>query len=238
MKQLLFHTAAALALLAGPALAQTAAPVELDTAVVTANRTPVPADRVGAQVTVLDQQTIQAEQTPILSDLLARTPGVSVSRNGGVGALTQLRIRGAETDQTVVLIDGVKLNNPASTGGGYNFANLLVQGQLLIALISDPFGRHWNLFGTAGFEPDIGIIDARLTWYVAIGAIVTGHVISVWLAHRIALREYGSPRQAVIASLPLTVLMVLYTAISLSVIAEPLVQFRDIDGTAVVAPAR
>lgn len=120
----------------------------------------------------------------------------------------------------------------------HNFANLLVQGQLLIALISDPLGRHWNLFGTAGFEPDIGIIDARLTWYVAIGAIVTGHAISVWLAHRIALREYGSPRQAVIASLPLTVLMVLYTAISLSVIAEPLVQFRDIDGTAVVAPAR
>ena len=120
----------------------------------------------------------------------------------------------------------------------HNFANLLVQGQLLITLISDPLGRHWNLFGTADFEPDIGIIDARLTWYVAISAIVIGHVISVWLAHRVALREFGSPRQAVIASLPLTVLMVVYTAISLSVIAEPLVQFRGADGTAAVSPAR
>ncbi len=107
----------------------------------------------------------------------------------------------------------------------HNFANLLIQGQLLIPLLSDPFGFKWNLFGTAGFEPDIGIIDARLTWYVAITAIVAGHVISVWLAHRVALREYGAPRQAVIASVPLTLLMVVYTAISLSVIAEPLVQF-------------
>jgi hypothetical protein len=107
----------------------------------------------------------------------------------------------------------------------HNFANLLIQGQLLIPLISDPFGFKWNLFGTAGFEPDIGIIDARVTWYVAIISIVAGHVISVWLAHRVALGEYSSPRRAVIASVPLTLLMVIYTAISLSVIAEPLVQF-------------
>ena len=114
----------------------------------------------------------------------------------------------------------------------HNLANLLVQGQLLITLMSDPLGRKWDLFGTAGFEPDIGIIDARITWYVAIGAIVAGHVISVWLAHRVALREYGSPRQAIVASIPLTVLMVLYTAISLSVIAEPLTQFSGADASA------
>jgi hypothetical protein len=47
----------------------------------------------------------------------------------------------------------------------------------------------------------------------------------VWLAHRVALSEYSAPRRAVIASVPLTLLMVVYTAISLSVIAEPLVQF-------------
>ena len=60
---------------------------------------------------------------------------------------------------------------------------------------------------------------------VAIGAIVTGHVISVWLAHRVALRNYATPRTAIIASIPLTALMVAYTAISLSVIAEPMVTF-------------
>ena len=120
----------------------------------------------------------------------------------------------------------------------HNFANLLVQGQLLIPLASNPLGWKWDLFGTAGYEPDIGIIDARTTWYVPISSIVIGHVISVWLAHRVALREYGTPRRAVIASIPLTLLMIVYTAISLSVIAEPLVQFRGAEGIEVSTPAK
>jgi len=60
----------------------------------------------------------------------------------------------------------------------HNCANLLVQGQQLVALASDPLGLKWNLFGTANFRPDIGLIDARVTWYVAIAAIVAGHDIS------------------------------------------------------------
>lgn len=111
----------------------------------------------------------------------------------------------------------------------HNLSNLLVQGQLMVALLSDPFGRGWDLFGTAQFYPDIGIVGARMIWYVAITAIVVGHVVSIWLAHRLALREFGASRTAVIASIPLTTLMVIYTAVSLSVIAEPLVQFRAPD---------
>lgn len=108
----------------------------------------------------------------------------------------------------------------------HNFSSLLIQGQNVIAMLSDPLGRQWNLFGTAGHYANIGLIDARTTWYVAIGAIVAGHVLSVWLAHRIALREYTTQRQAVVATLPLTVLMVFYTGISLSVMAEPMVNFQ------------
>ena len=111
----------------------------------------------------------------------------------------------------------------------HNCANLLVQGQQLIALASDPLGLKWNLFGTANFRPDIGLIDARLTWYIAIAAIVAGHVIAVWLAHRLALREFGTRREAALATVPLTLLMVAYTVISLSVIAEPMVMFNAPD---------
>lgn len=107
----------------------------------------------------------------------------------------------------------------------HNFSSLLIQGQNAISLISDPLGRHWDLFGTASRYPDIGLIDARGTWYVAIGSIVVGHVISVWLAHQVALRHSVTHRSAVMASLPLTCLMIVYTAISLSVIAEPMVTF-------------
>ncbi len=105
------------------------------------------------------------------------------------------------------------------------FHYLLVQGQLIIPLLSDPLGRRWDLFGTAMYYPDIGIIDARFTWYLAITSIVAGHVISIWLAHRLALREFGARGTAVAASVPLTVLMVFYTVISLLIIADPLVQY-------------
>ena len=107
----------------------------------------------------------------------------------------------------------------------HNFSGLLVQGQNVIPLLSDPFGWHWDLFGTAQRYPDIGIVDARTTWYVAVAAIVAGHVSAVWLAHRVALRDLREPRRAALACVPLTVLMVAYTAVSLSVIAEPMVRF-------------
>jgi len=105
------------------------------------------------------------------------------------------------------------------------FTYLVVHGQLIIPLVSDPLGRGWDLFGTIQFYPDIGIIGARTSWYLAIISIVTGHMISIWLAHGLALREFSSPREAVLASAPLTVLMVVYTVVSLLVMAEPLVQF-------------
>jgi len=111
----------------------------------------------------------------------------------------------------------------------HNFSYLLVQAQALVALVSDPFGWGWNLFGTAGFDPDIGIVDARTTWRVAIAAIVTGHVMSVVLAHIVALRTEPTRRSALLGLAPLTLIMVMYTAVSLSIIADPLVRFRTPD---------
>ena len=120
------HFLPAAAILAAIPTSAAAEVASLDELVVTASRTPEQASRVGGQITVLDQAEIQAQQTPVVAEILNRTPGVDVSRNGGIGTATQLRIRGAETDQTVVLIDGVKLNDPSAVGGGYNFGNLLV----------------------------------------------------------------------------------------------------------------
>jgi vitamin B12 transporter len=97
----------------------------VESVVVTATRYAQPIDKVGQSITVIDRQTLEAQQTVIVSDLLNRTAGVSVSRNGGPGGLTSLRIRGAETDQTVFVIDGVKLNDPSAAGGGYDSSGLL-----------------------------------------------------------------------------------------------------------------
>jgi hypothetical protein len=111
----------------------------------------------------------------------------------------------------------------------HNLAYLLLRGQELIPLASDPLGRGWNLFGSAGWTPNPLLVGARFEWYVAVGAVVGGHVMSIWLAHRLMLRLSPAPRRAAIASLPLTVLMIGYTALSLWVIADPLARFRTPD---------
>ena len=123
------------------------------------------------------------------------------------------------------------LNVPAliPIAAAYNlahiFSSLLIQGQTVFQLLSDPLGRQWDLFGTARFYPDISVVDARLTWYVAVTSIVAGHVVSIWLAHRLALGLRLSPWRTALAMMPLTCLMLAYTAVSLVVIAEPMVVY-------------
>jgi hypothetical protein len=106
------------------------------------------------------------------------------------------------------------------------FTYLLIQGQLLIRLASDPLGLGWNLFGTARYRPDIGIVGARFAWYTAVIVIVLGHVIAVYVAHVVALREFRDRRAALRSQLPMLVLMVGYTAVSLWIIAQPIVESR------------
>ena len=144
-KPIYFLSVAAGALaLALPAFAREAGPSPLDEVVVTANRSPERIDRVGQQITVLTAEDLRAYQSPVLTDLLARTPGVSFSRNGPVGSVTQLYVRGAEPGQTVVLIDGVKLNNPADPGSAYNFGNLLVGDVDRVEILRGPQSVLWG----------------------------------------------------------------------------------------------
>ncbi len=155
---------AALLLTANAASAQTALQTEdstlLGDVIVTANRSAQAADRVGQSVTVLTTQQIEASQTVEIVDLLIRTPGVSLSRNGGIGTTTSLRIRGAEADQTVYVIDGVKLNDPSSTGSGYNPGNLLTGD---IARIEILRGAQSTLWGSQAIGGVVNLITAEPT---------------------------------------------------------------------------
>lgn len=111
---------------------------------------------------------------------------------------------------------------------GYHFAHylsfLLIAGQLSISLISDPLGFGWDLFGTAHYRIDIGVINARTTWYVAIVSIVLGHLIAVILAHVTALRVFADRKSAAVSELPMIALMIGYTSLSLWILAQPIVE--------------
>lgn len=111
---------------------------------VTATRSTRPIDQIAASVTVLDKEAIDRAGDLSVADLLVRTPGVTLSRNGGYGTATSLRIRGAEADQTVVVIDGAKLNDPSSAGGGYNFANLLTGDASRVEVLRGPQSILWG----------------------------------------------------------------------------------------------
>jgi vitamin B12 transporter len=124
--------------------AAAAAEDSVDTIVVTANRIEQSTSRVGDSVTVIAAEEVRGSQTTAVSDLLAMTPGVTVSRNGGLGGVTSLRIRGAESDQTVVLIDGVKLNDPSSASGGFNFADLIATEYARIEVLRGPQSTLWG----------------------------------------------------------------------------------------------
>ncbi len=101
---------------------------------------------------------------------------------------------------------------------------LLLQGQLIVGRASDPFGWGWDLFGTAAFQPRYGFVGAGFVWYSQVALIVAGHVVAVYLAHRISLRLLRDPRRALWSQIPMLVLMVLYTVSSLWILAQPIVE--------------
>ena len=148
------------ATIAAPAYAKDIPDVDAPEIVVTATRAAQPLSEIGQAVTVIDRAEIERRQTTIVSDLLATTPGVTVTRNGTIGALTSVRIRGAEADQTLVVIDGVRVNDPSSTGGGFNFGNLLSSSVERIEVLRGPNSVPWGSQAIGGV---VNIITAAPT---------------------------------------------------------------------------
>ena len=85
-------------------------------------------------------------------------------------------------------------------------------------------GRGLDLFGTADYQPNIGVVSPWLQWSVAVVAVVVGHFIAVALAHVTASRFYGSRRLAILSQIPMLVLMVSYTMLSLWILSQPIVE--------------
>lgn len=113
------------------ALAQNEAPAQngsgndSDVIVVTATGVKQNIKDSGTAISVLTEEDILDQQSITVSGLLQELPGVNVTQSGGVGSLTAVRIRGAESDQTLVLVNGVRVNDPSSPDGSFDFGNLV-----------------------------------------------------------------------------------------------------------------
>ena len=116
-------------LIAAPAWSQDEAlvhdPIAETTITVTATGTRSEIEDTGPAVTVLGEEEIERVQGADVTRVLRRAPGVTFTRNGGPGGFTGMRVRGAAGEQLLVLVDGVRVSDPAAPGGGFDFGNLL-----------------------------------------------------------------------------------------------------------------
>lgn len=145
MRSLLLATAAAVSLPL-PALAAPDSPDipdPLDEVVVTATRLPaIVADTPGARV--IDRQTIERRGAVFAADILSDVPGLSVVRSGAFGGVAQVRMRGAAPGKTLVLIDGVPVNDAAEVNGAFDVSGLELSDIARIEVLSGPQSSLWG----------------------------------------------------------------------------------------------
>ena len=99
-------------------------------------------------------------------------------------------------------------------------AYFFLNGQLIIKLISDPFGFGWDIFGTSSYEI-VRTIDFLLLWNYQVVVIVIGHIISIYIAHRLATRIFKDNKRVIISQFPMLLLMVGYTVLGLWLLSSP-----------------
>ncbi|MBU6373249.1 MAG: TonB-dependent receptor [Alphaproteobacteria bacterium] len=112
--------------------------------VVTGTRLPTALDAATAPVSVLTAADLERRQTVFLADALATLPGVTISRNGAFGGQTSLRVRGASSQQTLVLIDGVAVNDPSGPAGGFDAGALDAADIARVEVLRGPQSTLWG----------------------------------------------------------------------------------------------
>ncbi len=137
--KILKYTAAAIALVPGAAHSREGSDI-----VVTASGVEQQRDETGQAITVIDRAALERTQTNVISDILRTVPGVRVARNGGVGGVTSTFIRGGESSQTLVLIDGVRINDPSSPNAAFDFGSLLTGNIGRVEVLRGPNSVIWG----------------------------------------------------------------------------------------------
>lgn len=147
----------------------------LDQIIVTGSRSPVSINSVGSAVTVITRDDIERRQARYVSDLLRTVPGFSVSQSGVAGSQTQVRVRGAEANHVLVLIDGARANDPA-TGDEFRWEFLTTANIERIEIVRGPQSALWGSDAVAGVVHIItrsATTQSRAGGYVEAGSLNT-----------------------------------------------------------------
>jgi len=129
-----------------------------ETVVVSATRTPQPLEVTGTSMSVITADAVESRQIDIVADALAQTPGITSVRNGGVGQNADILMRGAEAGQTLVLVDGVRINDPSATSGFALLGDVLANGIDRVEVLRGP---QSTLYGSDAIGGVVNIITAR-----------------------------------------------------------------------------
>lgn len=103
----------------------------------------------------------------------------------------------------------------------HNVEHFFMESQKLVVLISDPFGYEWNLFGTANMKV-ASIFSLGTIWYMQVMLIIVGHIFGLYVSHKHSYTLFTNPKKAIKCQLPMVFLMVVFSLISLWLIAQPM----------------
>ncbi len=172
-------TASFAILLAGPAIAQDQAEPsgDIDQIIVTGARTPLTINQVGNAVTVITRDDIEQRESRYIADLLRSVPGFSVSHTGVAGSQTQVRVRGSEANHVLVLVDGIRANDPA-TGDEFRWEYLTTGDIERVEIVRGPQSSLWGSDAVAAVVHIItrkGSGDPALAGYAEGGSFDTSN---------------------------------------------------------------
>ena len=136
-----------------------ALPIDTDQIVITASRAPEQEAQTPASVTIIDRERIEHLGEPLAPALLRLTPSVAVTTLGGSGLLTEVRIRGSEANHTLLFIDGIRANDPAS-GNTPRFELLNADLISRIEVVRGPQSALWGSEAIGGVIAVNGVDDA------------------------------------------------------------------------------
>lgn len=117
--------------------------------IVTASLVPIGTHQTANAVTIIDADELKHKAPLVVSDILRDVPGLAVSRSGVLGSTTQIRVRGAEGNHLLVLVDGVEINDP-SQGDELNWGTLTAAGIERIEVIRGPMSALYGSDAVAG----------------------------------------------------------------------------------------